>query len=276
MTPVHPIRIAAQLHPQHGDIHRLLAAASNAEDLGYDIVYNWDHFFPLYGEPDGPHFEAMAVLAAWATRTTTVELGTLVTCAAYRNPDLLADAIRTVDHIAGGRAILGLGAGWFKRDFEEYGYPFGSRASRIDRLGADLPRIRSRLAALKPPPLRDIPIVIGGTGPRRTLRLVAEYADGWHAMFPSAAQEVVDAVAALERHCADVRRDPAEIERGVGVEPDDLNRFLAVEADALVDLGFTQFTLGFSGPDWNVAAGLAWLDWRDRRNLRTAPALQAG
>ena len=272
MAATHQIRIAAQLHPQHGAMNRLLAAADDAEALGYDIVYNWDHFFPLYGAPDGEHFEALAVLAAWAARTRAIEIGTLVTCAAYRNADLLADAIRTIDHVSDGRVVLGLGAGWFERDFVAYDYPFGTIGTRLEHLAETVPRVRSRLVRLQPPPRRAIPIVIGGTGPRRTLRLVAEFADGWHAMFPSTAAELVPSVTALERHCTAVRRNPDEIERGVGVEPDDLDRFLREEAEALVDLGFTQFTLGFTGPGWNVEAGRAWLEWRDRCNSGTDAA----
>jgi probable F420-dependent oxidoreductase len=268
MTRVRPIRIAAQLHPQHGAMGRLLDAACDAEALGYDVVYDWDHFFPLYGPADGAHFEAMTTLAAWAARTTTIEIGTLVTCAAYRNADLLADMIRTIDHVAGGRVVLGLGAGWFERDFSEYGYGFGTTASRLAHLADTLARVRARLDRLNPAPSRPVPIVLGGTGQRRTLRLVAEHAQGWHAMFPDHAGELEPAVAALDRHCAAVGRDPGEIERGVGVEPDDLDRFLAVEADPLVELGFTQFTLGFNGPEWNVAAGRSWLEWRDARNGR--------
>jgi probable F420-dependent oxidoreductase len=268
MTRTRPIRIAAQLHPQHGAMDRLLEAASDAEALGYDVVYDWDHFFPLYGPPNGSHFEALTTLAAWAARTATIEIGTLVTCAAYRNADLLADMIRTIDHIAGGRVVLGLGAGWFERDFSEYGYRFGTIASRLDHLDDTVARVRRRLDRLNPVPARRIPIVLGGTGQRRTLRLVAEHAQGWHAMFPDHASELEPAVAALERHCAAVGRDRIDIEHGVGVEPDDLDRFLTVEADPLLELGFTQFTLGFNGPDWKVAAGRDWLEWRDERNQR--------
>jgi probable F420-dependent oxidoreductase len=259
------IRIAAQLHPQHGDYPALRGAVMRAEEMGYDIAYTWDHFFPLYGTGD-EHLECWTLLAAWAEATSRIELGPLVTCNSYRNPNLLADMARTVDRISGGRTILGLGAGWKRRDYEEYGYEFGTRATRIDALGAAIPLMQRRLDVLDPPPHRRMPILIGGVGLRRTLRLVAQYADGWHAMFPDRPDELEPAVKALEGWCREVGRDPWSIEWGVGVEPDDLDRFFARDAETYLQMGFSQFTLGFNGPDWRVEAGRAALAWRDRCN----------
>jgi len=263
---VRQIRIAAQLHPQHGDYPNLRRAVLDAEAMGYDIAYTWDHFYPLYGDPDGAHLECWSILAGWAEATSTIEIGPLVSCTSYRNANLLADIARTVDRISGGRTILGLGAGWQARDYREYGFEFGTRASRIDHLGASIDVIRDRLAVLDPPPVRQMPLLIGGTGLRRTLRLVAETADGWHAMFPDRPAELRPAVDALLGWCATVDRDPAEIEWGVGVEPEDLQRFVDEDAETYMAMGFTQFTLGFDGPAWDVAAGERFLEWRDERN----------
>jgi len=263
---VRPIRIAAQLHPQQGDYPALRAAVTRADALGYDIAYTWDHFYPLYGDRDGPHLECWTLLAAWAEATERIELGPLVSCIAYRNPDLVADMARTIDRIAGGRFILGLGSGWFRRDFDEYGYPFGTAGARLRTLEAAIPRIAARLDRLSPPPVRRPPLLIAGSGPRFTLRLVAQHADGWHAGFPERPTELEPVVASLLGWCRSAGRDPAEIERGLGVEPDDLDRFLARDADTYVAMGFSQFTLGFNGPAWDVDAGRPWLAWRDRHN----------
>jgi probable F420-dependent oxidoreductase len=271
-----PIRIAAQLHPQQGAWPELRSAAIRSEQLGYDILYTWDHFSPLYGEADGPHFECWSLLAAFAEATERIELGPLVACNSYRNAHLHADIARTVDHISGGRVIMGLGAGWFQRDYERYGYEYGTRASRIRALARAVPEIRERLdTGLTPPPLRRMPMQIAGVGLQLTLPIVARHADIWHAFFPDDLEEVAPAVEALKRHCEAIGRDPYEIEWSVGLQPEDLDRFLREDADAYLALGFTQFTLGFGGPDWPVEGGAAWLEWRDRINAERRVATAA-
>jgi probable F420-dependent oxidoreductase len=267
------IRIGVQLHPQHGDMASLMRAVDRVEELGADVLYTWDHFFPLYGDRDGTHYECWTLLAAWAQRTERVELGPLVTCTSYRNPNLLADMARTVDHVSGGRVILGMGSGWFKRDFDEYGYEFGTPATRARALDAALRTIRERWSRLNPPPVRRPPILVGGVGERYTLRIAAEHADVWHGMFPSRPEELEPKVEALERWCREVGRDVSEIERAVGLEPDDLERFLREDVDTYVAMGFTHFTLGVNGPDWPVGREVEdWLAWRDERNAAPAAA----
>jgi probable F420-dependent oxidoreductase len=262
-----PIRIGVQLHPQHGSYDALRRAVDRVEEVGADLLYTWDHFFPLYGERDGAHFECWSLLAAWAEQTSQVELGPLVTCNSYRNPQLLADMARTVDHISGGRLVLGIGSGWFRRDYDEYDYEFGTHGTRGRALAEALPLIRRRLEQLNPAPVRALPILIAGAGERITLRLVAQHATGWHAGFPDEPAELAPKAEVLERWCAEVGRDPREIERGVGVEPDDLERFVTEDADDYVALGFTQFTLGVNGPDWEIGDEISrWLAWRDERN----------
>src|SRR3954449_7489827 len=165
---VPPVRIAAQLHPQHGTYPGFRDAAVSAEELGYDIVYTWDHFFPLYGARDDLSLECWTTLAAVAEATSRIEIGPLVACDVYRNPELLAYMAGTIDGISNGRLILGLGSGWFRRGFEEFGYPFGSPGERSRQLGADLPRIVSRLERLEPPLHRRMPILIAGGGEGKT------------------------------------------------------------------------------------------------------------
>ena len=146
------------------------------------------------------------MLGAWAEQTSRIEIGALVTCNSYRNPELLADMARTVDHISDGRLILGIGSGWKQKDYDEYGYEFGTAGSRLDDLAAAFPRITSRLGKLNPQPTRDIPVLIGGGGEKKTLRLVAEYGDIWHSFSDSS--EYPQKSEVLARHCADVGRDP--------------------------------------------------------------------
>lgn len=262
----HPVRIAVQIHPQHADYSAIRDTVVRAESLGADVVYNWDHFYPLYGEADGKHFEAWTMLGAWAEQTSAIEIGCLVTCNSYRNPNLLADMARTVDHISGGRLVFGIGSGWFRRDYEEYGYEFGTKGGRLDYLAETLPVIKDRWTKLNPAPTRDIPILIGGTGPKKTMRLVAQHADAWHAMFPEHPDELDGAVHALQRWCHDIGRDPNEIEWSLGLEPDDGPRVLESHADEYLAKGFTQFTFGTNGPDYSLPGLEDWLEWRDRIN----------
>jgi len=255
-----PIRIGAALPPQHAEYDVIRRAVARAEEMGVDAVFNWDHFFPLSGDPDGSHFECWTMLGGWAEVTERVEFGPLVACNSYRNPDLLADMARTVDHASDGRLILGIGAGWFQRDYTEYGYDFGTAGSRLADLKDALPRIKSRLRKLNPPPTRDIPIMIGGGGEKKTLRYTAEHADIWHGFGDTEVIRHKNGV--LDEHCADVGRDPAEIERSVGAEPASPEL-----GDALVEAGSTFITLGFDGADgFDLAPMAEWLAWRDERN----------
>lgn len=256
-----PIRIGVQLQPQHGDYREIHRAVREAEDLGVDVLFNWDHFFPLSGDPDGKHFECWTMLGAWAEQTHRAEIGALVTCNSYRNPELLADMARTVDHISDGRLILGVGAGWFEKDYQEYGYEFGTPGTRIGDLAEAMPRIRGRWERLNPPPTRDIPVLIGGGGERKTLRIVAEHADIWHAF--GGPDVIAHKSQVLAKWCAEVGRDPGEIERSVGMGTD---RAPDADADALVGLGVTLFTTHASGPDYDLTLLREWLSWRDRTN----------
>jgi probable F420-dependent oxidoreductase len=252
-----PVRIGLQVQPQHAEYADIRRTAAEAEDLGADVVFNWDHFYPLYGDPDGKHFECWTMLGAWAEQTSRVEIGALVTCNSYRNPELLADMARTVDHISDGRLILGIGSGWFEKDYDEYGYEFGTAGGRLNQLRDDLPRIEARWQKLNPPPTRKIPVLIGGGGEKKTLRIVAEHADIWHSFSDLATLQ--RKLEVLAGHCDAVGRSRDEIEISVGTpkgDPDEVG-------GPLLEAGATLFTVGVSGPDYDLGQLKQWIAWRD-------------
>src|SRR5215203_1889772 len=252
------VRVGAQLHPQQASYVQMRDAWLRVEEMGADTLYNWDHFYPLYGDPDGKHFECWTLLAAMAEVTERVEFGALVTCNSYRNANLLADMARTVDHISGGRLILGIGAGWFERDYEEYGYEFGTAGSRLRALARDLPKMKARFERLNPPPVGPMPILVGGTGERKTLRIVAEHADMWHGF--GDAERYRHKASVLAEHCAAVGRDPGEIAHVWGVPADELEL-----AEPLRAAGVTHFTIGIGGDGRGYDLGplRELVQWRD-------------
>jgi probable F420-dependent oxidoreductase len=252
------VTIGLQVIPQHGDFEAMKRAWVEADELGVDRIYNWDHFFPLSGDPNGKHFESLTVQAAMAALTKRAEVSSLVICNSYRNPSLLADMARTIDHISGGRFILGIGSGWFAKDYAEYGYEFGTAGSRLRDLARALPIIKERWERLNPPPLRRIPILIGGGGEKVTLRIVAEHADIWHAFGDAATLKRKSDI--LDSWCAQVGRDPAEIQRSTTV-----SRLTGERQDpsGLIDLGFTDFIVSIQGPDWDLVPLERVLEWRD-------------
>jgi probable F420-dependent oxidoreductase len=252
------VTIGVQIIPQHGDFEAMKRAWIEADELGVDRIYNWDHFFPLSGEPNGKHFESLTVQAAMAAVTRRAEISSLVICNSYRNPSLLADMARTIDHISGGRFVLGIGSGWFQKDYAEYGYEFGTAGSRLRDLAQALPVIKERWERLNPPPLRRIPILIGGGGEKVTLRIVAEHADIWHAFGDPATLKRKSAI--LDDWCAQVGRDPTEIQRSTTV-----TRLTGERQDpsGLLDLGYTDFVVSIQGPDWDLAPLERALAWRD-------------
>ena len=255
-----PIRIGVQLQPQHAPRYsHIRDAVRRCEDLGVDVAFNWDHFFPLYGDPDGAHYECWTMLGAWAEQTSRIEIGALVSCNSYRNPELLADMARTVDNISDGRLILGIGSGWKQKDYDEYGYEFGTAGSRLNDLAAAMPRIEERWAKLNPPPTRKIPVLIGGGGEKKTLRIVAQHADIWHSF--AAPADLQRKLGILAEHGAAVGRDVSEIEISNELRNRDEH-----EADALRELGVSLFTIGITGPDYDVQTVRRWLAWRDAAN----------
>jgi probable F420-dependent oxidoreductase len=250
-------RVGVQLQPQHTTYASYSDAVRRAEEIGVDTIFNWDHFYPLSGEPDGKHFESWTLLTAMATLTTRVEVGSLVTCNSYRNPNLLADMARTIDHISSGRLIFGIGAGWFERDYDNYGYEFGTAGSRLKALEANLPIIIERWKQLNPPPTRYIPILVGGGGEKVTLRITAQYANIWNGFGPPETYKHKNEV--LDNWCKEVGRSPKNIERSASIKAADLDNL-----NAFVDAGATHMIMGMSEP-WDFGAIERLVNWRDKQ-----------
>jgi probable F420-dependent oxidoreductase len=235
-----------------------------AEDLGVDSIWTWDHLLPPYGDPTGANFEAWTLLSAMAATTTRAQIGSLVSCNDFRNPGLLASMAKTVDHISAGRLILGLGAGWNQLEYEAYGYTFGAPASRLAALEEALATIVHRWEVDAPRPVRyPIPILIGGQGERTTLRLVATYATMYHGWGTSA--EMAHKLAVLHRWCRTVGRDPGAIERCTTITADDPDEV----RNSYVQAGVTHLILKRPGP---ADAVKRLVDWRDRRRQHKPPS----
>ncbi|MGZ8474633.1 MAG: LLM class flavin-dependent oxidoreductase [Candidatus Limnocylindria bacterium] len=212
------------------------SAAKRVDELGYDHLWTWDHVYAIFGDPYQPIFEGYTTLAAWAKVTRRARLGLLVGANTFRNPGLVAKMVTTIDHISDGRAIAGIGGAWFELEHTEYGMEFGSgfgeRLTWFDEaVGAmrgmldgesvtSAPGGRYQFNGVRmiPPPLQDrLPIMIGGSGEKKTLRTVAKYADMWNAMGSVEKLKHKDSV--LLEHCEAVGRDPSEIERTAGCKP---------------------------------------------------------
>lgn len=207
-------------------------AARRVDELGYDHVWTWDHLHAIFGEPQQSVFDGWISLAAWAKSTSRVRLGLMVGANTFRNPGLVAKMATTLDHVSGGRAILGLGAAWFQYEHTAHGLDFGhTPGERLAWLDESAAAIRTVLdggsATSKPdahyaftdlrqeplPVQKRLPLMIGGAGERKTLRTVAKYADMWNTSgSPEKLRHKMDV---LDQHCADVGRNPAEIERTV-------------------------------------------------------------
>ena len=252
-------RVGVQIRPQHTSYAAFAEAVKRCEELGVDTIWTWDHFFPLFGEPDGTHFEGLNLINAMALLTSRVEFGCMVTCNSYRNPNLLADVARTIDHMSNGRLIFGIGAGWFERDYNEYGYEFGTAPDRLRALGRSLPQIIERWQKLNPQPVRNpIPIMIGGGGEKVTLKLTARYASLWNGFGPPENYKHKSEV--LDQWCRELGRDPAEIERTAMISVQELEN-----PSAFIDAGATHLILGINDP-WDYSLVEKLVAWRENTN----------
>ena len=206
----------------------VIAQAREAEAAGFDSIFVMDHFYqlPALGTPDQPMLEAYTTLGGLATATERVQLGTLVTGNTYRNPTLVAKAITTLDVISGGRAILGIGAGWYELEHDQLGYEFGTFTDRFNKLNEALQIILPMISGERPtfagkyyrteeamanPRFRDhIPLMIGGRGEKKTFPLAARYFDHLNVM--AGFDELAAKVAVANQRCEEIGRDPATLE----------------------------------------------------------------
>jgi F420-dependent oxidoreductase-like protein len=231
MTAVTDVRFGAQLWSQATDWPGFIGAAVGAEEAGWDSVWTWDHLHAIFGPWEQPVLEGWLAMGAVAARTSRVRVGLMVGANTFRNPGHTAKLAATLDHVSGGRAVLGIGGAWFAREHEAFGIDFGaSVGERLDRMDEAVEVMRRLLdgerfshagrfyhfddALLAPRPLQPhLPILVGGGGPKKTLRTVARRADAWNTN--GTVEEVAARDAILAEHCAAVGRDPATIERTV-------------------------------------------------------------
>jgi F420-dependent oxidoreductase-like protein len=229
---VSTLKLGILLWNQAADYAEMRDAARRVDRLGYEHLWAWDHVYAIYGDPYQPILEGWSLLNAWAEATERVRLGLLVGANTFRNPTLTAKLATTLDHVSGGRAILGMGAAWFELEHVAHGIDFGSGfGDRLDRLDEAAGIVRAvldgeevthagryyrteALVGLPRPIQARLPILIGGGGEKKTLRTVAKYADMWNVFGDPDTLQHKDAV--LRAHCADVGRDESEIERTVG------------------------------------------------------------
>ncbi len=258
------LRVGIKLSQQVHQIAAQREAWRAADEAGFDHIWLFDHLVPIHQEPTEPIFDGWTLLAAMAENTTRARIGLNVTGNLYRHPGLLAKIAVTVDHLSNGRREMGLGAGWSEAEFRMYGMPFPSAADRIGRLAEACamltllwtePRasfagrfydLRDAIAEPKPVQRPRPPLWVGGNGPKRTLRVVAERADVWSCdVWPTnaaAMQAAYELATVLDGHCAAVGRDPLSVRRAHALVVDDGEAALDI-ARASVRAGFTDFLL---------------------------------
>ena len=282
-TEVRPgrVRFGVQTAPQDTTYEAIEGVWKEADALGYDSAFVFDHFIPIFSDPSGPCLEGWTLLAALAARTERVRVGVLVTGNTYRHPAVLAKMAATVDHVSHGRLILGLGAGWFELEHTAYGIPFSTAGGRARQLVEAVEVIKLLFkqqrstftgkhyhlqdAPFEPKGIQrpHPPILIGGMGPKVIQPLAARHADIWHFFVRAGGAEEARRVCAdFDGICRRVGRDPAEVEKSTSVRPDtwgaETAKELRTEIRGLVDAGVRHVILGLRAPfDPTVLRGFA-------------------
>jgi alkanesulfonate monooxygenase SsuD/methylene tetrahydromethanopterin reductase-like flavin-dependent oxidoreductase (luciferase family) len=289
------LRFGIALWPQQTGWQPFLDAAQLVDRLGYDTLWTWDHLYSDTGPADQPIFEAWTTLGAWATATRRARLGLMTGANTFRNPGLVAKSAITLDHASGGRAILGMGGGWFQLEHEAYGIPFGDSAGeRLDWLDEsvgimrrlldgetvthDGPQYHANDLTLHPGPVQPrLPILIGGLGEQKTLRTVAKYADMWNAI-RRPVDELRRKIEVLQAHGEAVGRDTETIERtlylavSIRDDPDEARRVYA-SAMAVNGADISQVERAWCGPPAMIAERMRpYLDIGFRHLIVALPA----
>lgn len=253
-------KVGVQIRPNHVEWSTIRDAWVRCDQIGVDSIWTFDHFFPIDGDPEGSNFECWTLLSAMSQLISHAQIGTLVSCYSYRNSNLLADMSRTMNHATNGSFILGIGAGWLDRDYEEYGFAKRNASTRILEMEEAIVTIRNRFKKLNPKPIGEIPILIGGLGKRLTLPIVARRADMWNGWGTPDEFQSLNHV--LDGYCRDIGRDPNEIERTVALFEFENESVY----DEYLEAGATHIIIVRSGPSYDFKGLEALLAWRDKRN----------
>jgi F420-dependent oxidoreductase-like protein len=267
MTTTYPIRFGIQTPQQNAAWPQLLELWQEVDALDYDTAWGFDHFLPIFSDPTGPCMEGWTALASLAMATRRVRLGLMVTGNTYRHPAILAKMAATVDIISGGRLIFGIGAGWYELEHRQYGVPFPAIAGRLSRLDETIELIKLLWtqehanfngrhfkldnASFNPKPLQrpHPPILIGASGERVALRIVARHAQMWNSF--GTPEVFRQKITHLEEHCRRIGRDPATIEKSVLTTPLALDEARQL-VDAYIAAGVTHivFSIGPADRAW--------------------------
>jgi len=272
------IRFGIHAGPQHATYDQLSEMWKRAEELDFDWVSVFDHFMPIFGDPEAGCFEGVTMMAALAAVTSKIRVGMLVTGVTYRHPAVAANMAATIDHISGGRAEYGVGAAWFEKEHDQYGIPFPRIGVRMDMLDEACHVMRGLWtenrfsfegkhykitdAQMDPKPVQEhMPLVIGGSGEKRTLRIVAEHGDIWNTFFGDI-EVFKHKLNVLAGHCSDVGRDPADIRKSIT-----LRAVLAEDEAAVAERkaefesrGPSRFEWFFGTPEQLVEALKPWAE----------------
>jgi F420-dependent oxidoreductase-like protein len=270
-TPAGKLHFGVQTPPQHVTYSDLLQTWQEADELGFDTAFVFDHFLPIYSDSSGPCLEGWTLLSALAAQTKRVRVGVLVTGNTYRNPAVLAKMAATVDQVSQGRLILGIGAGWFELEHTAYGIPFSTVGGRARQLRESLEVMKllftqekstytGKYYQLKDAPFAPKtvqkpypPLLIGGQGPKLILPVIARHANIWHMRVRDVNPEGIKQISAkFDAICRKVGRDPAEVERAVSLRPEQLTgttEEVHGQIQALADVGIRYFIISLSPSD---------------------------